>query len=147
MDPVDMMTSRNSGRYTFSVLINPQKQTPISPKQVVARTNRLTVGVHSPSIDYGSLTLEHFRFRSPVCPWDAPLLDAANSSLPATGALVTMPTLYGVGRSSLIGEPPDALDQTSGPERFLEQHGSHAGVQSLASLGVEIERGDQQEGD
>jgi len=62
-------------------------------------------------------------------------------------ALITMPTLYGVGRCSLIGEPPDALDQTSGPERFLEQHGSHAGVQSLASLGVEIERGDQQEGD
>jgi hypothetical protein len=49
MDQVDMMTSRNSDRHTFSVLINPQKQTPISPKQVLARINRLTVGVHSPS--------------------------------------------------------------------------------------------------
>jgi hypothetical protein len=49
MDQVDMMTSQNSDRHTFSVLINPQKQTPISPKQVLARINRLTVGVHSPS--------------------------------------------------------------------------------------------------
>jgi len=47
MDQVDMMTSRNSDRHTFSVLINPQKQAPISPKQVQARINRLTVGVHS----------------------------------------------------------------------------------------------------
>jgi hypothetical protein len=43
MQQVDMTMLRGSEQRTFSVLIDPQQGPPISPKQVLARINRLTV--------------------------------------------------------------------------------------------------------
>jgi hypothetical protein len=40
-----------------------------------------------------------------------------------------------------VHEPTDALDQILRSELFLDQHGLHTGVQSLAVFRVEIERG------
>jgi hypothetical protein len=97
MDQVDMMTSQNSDRHTFSVLINPQKQTPISPKQVLARINRLTVGVHSPSTltwipDSRTLSISLPSLSVGALARCRQLEPAGDRQL--IEALATMPTLY-----------------------------------------------------